>query len=363
LVKAANWITHLEHVGKSPVWRHWIDEFSRAHTYVQYDERGCGLSDWEVGDFRFDAWVNDLETVVDHLGLERFPLIGISQGGPVAIAYAAQHPERVSHLILYGTYAKGWAMGRLSADEIEEQEALIKLSEQGWGRDTHAYRQLFTNIFMPDANEDEIRSFTELQRVSTSPANAGRFQREFGQIDVSDLLPDIKVPTLIMHAKGDARVPFELGRQLSADIPNSKFVPLDSRNHVLVGSEPAWNGFVREIYEFLDVDLEPLPVQSMVLQESPQSSESAAHSWFSKLRRRRLIGWPIGYLAVGWILLQVIDVVSEPWNLANWVSQLAQILLVVGLLITIVVAVLRDGYLQRQARRKNRSAEQLNNRT
>ena len=155
-----------------------------------------------------------------------------------------------------------------------------------------------------------------------------------------------------MHAKGDARVPFELGRQLSADIPNGKFVPLDSRNHVLVGSEPAWNRFVREIYEFLDVDIEPLPVQSIALQESPQSSESATRSWFSELRRRRFIGWPIGYLAVGWILLQFIDVVSEPWNLANWVSQLAQILLVGGLLITIVVAVLRDGYLRRQARRK-----------
>ena len=183
LVKAANWLSHLEFDWRSPVWRHWLDELSRDHLFVRYDERGCGLSDRSVEDFSFEAWVRDLESVVDDLALERFTLLGISQGGPVAIAYAALHPERVSRLILYGTYAQGWAKRGLG--ETEECKAILTLMREGWGRDNPAYRQIFTTSFIPDGSEEQIRWFDELMRVSTSGENAARFWTEFGNIDVA----------------------------------------------------------------------------------------------------------------------------------------------------------------------------------
>jgi pimeloyl-ACP methyl ester carboxylesterase/DNA-binding winged helix-turn-helix (wHTH) protein len=250
LVKTANWLSHLEFDWRSPIWRHWLRDLSRERTLVRYDERGCGLSDPEPGNFSFDGWLRDLEAVVDTRKLERFALLGISQGGPVAISYAAAHPERVSHLVLYGTYARG-RNHRMTEAQREERQALITLTEHGWGRDDPTYRQLFTSGFIPDAGPEQQRWFNDLQRESASGANAARFMRVFDSIDVREELPKLDLPVLVLHARDDKRVPFEEGRWLAASIKSAQFVPLDGRNHILLEDEPAWPAFVSEVNRFL----------------------------------------------------------------------------------------------------------------
>ncbi len=256
LIKAANWLSHLEYDWQSPVWQHWIKGLSRYHTLIRYDERGCGLSDWNIDYFSFDSWVKDLETVVDTLNLNNFPLLGISQGGPVAITYAIRYPEKVSHLILYGSYAQGRTIRNFQPNEAEQHHALTTLIKVGWGQDNPAFRQVFANLFMPEASAELLQSFAELQRVSSSPQNAIRFHEEFGKIDVFELLPKINVPTLVLHSENDGRVPLDAGRQLAAMIPGSKFVLLPSKNHILLESEPAWQRFLDEVYEFLGIKRE-----------------------------------------------------------------------------------------------------------
>lgn len=250
LVKAANWLSHLEFDWGSPVWQHWLNELSREHTLVRYDERGCGLSDREVADLSFESWVRDLETVVDAVGLQRFPLLGTSQGAAVAIAYAVRHPERVSHLVLYGAYARGRMKRSPTPEQIEEAQIMLKLIELGWGRESAAFRQVFTAQFIPGGTLEQLNWFNDLQRVSTSPANAARFLREFNHIDVRELTSAVRCPTLVLHARRDLRVPFEEGRLVAALIPGAHFVPLDSGNHILL-DEPAWSEFVEELRRFL----------------------------------------------------------------------------------------------------------------
>lgn len=254
LVKAANWMSHLDFDWESPVWQHWFSELARDHRLARYDERGCGLSDWVVEDLTFEAFVRDLESVTDALGWERFPLLGISQGGPVAVEFAARHPDRVSHLVLYGAYARGWRFRDLSPERREEIEALLTLTREGWGRDSPAYRQIFTTMLMPEATPEQMGWFNDLQRLSTSPENAVRFQKAFGDVDVRDRLSDLEVPTLVLHARGDGRIPFEEGRLLASGIPGSRFVPLEGRNHVLLETEPAWPVFLGELRRFLGVE-------------------------------------------------------------------------------------------------------------
>ncbi|GAA1771555.1 alpha/beta fold hydrolase [Agromyces humatus] len=252
LVKAANYLTHLEFDWVSPVWRHWLAALSSGHRLIRYDERGCGLSDWEVEDFSLNAWVTDLETVVDSLHLEHFPLLGISQGGAVAIAYAVRHPERVSRLVLYGAYAQGRLRRSTTPEQRQEAFTLLDLMRLGWGQDNPAFRQVFTTLFMPDATPEQTRSLNELQRRTTSPANAVLFEEAFYALDVTELARTVSVPTLILHARNDAMIPFEEGRRLAGLIPESTFVPLDSKNHILVEGEPAWTRFVEEIGAFVD---------------------------------------------------------------------------------------------------------------
>jgi pimeloyl-ACP methyl ester carboxylesterase/tetratricopeptide (TPR) repeat protein len=254
LVKAANWLNHLEFDNRSPVWRHWIRELSRDHTLVRYDERGCGLSEWEVEDFSLDAWVRDLEAVVDDLELERFALLGISQGGPIAVAYAARHPERVSRLILYGSYARGRSHRDLSEREREEGELMLKMIKVGWGTDHAAFRQAFTSMFIPEANAEQSHWFNELERVSATPENAARILAACHLLDVRDLAPRLDTPTLVLHITEDLRVPHEAGRQLASLIPGARFVTLEGRNHLLLESEPAWPRFLNEVREFLGVE-------------------------------------------------------------------------------------------------------------
>jgi pimeloyl-ACP methyl ester carboxylesterase len=251
LVKAANWLSHLDYDWESPVWRHWLVELSRRFRLVRYDERGCGLSDWDIRRFLFDDWVDDLEAVVDAAGLVRFSLLGISQGGPVAIAYAVRHPERVSRLVLLGSYAQGRRKRARTSDELELAEARIDVVRLGWGRPNPTYRQLFVARFLPEATQEQWRSFDELQRRSTSPENAWRFVDEFANIDVADVAPKLKVPTLIMCSRREPDNAFEQSRLLAALIPDSRLVPLDSSNHLLPEGDPAWKHFLAEIDAFL----------------------------------------------------------------------------------------------------------------
>jgi|EndMetStandDraft_8_1072994.scaffolds.fasta_scaffold19808_2 DNA-binding SARP family transcriptional activator/pimeloyl-ACP methyl ester carboxylesterase len=250
LVKAANWLNHLDFDFASPVWRHWIESFSRNHSFLRYDERGTGLSDWDVFDLSFDSFVRDLETVVDAAGLERFPLLGISQGCAISIAYAAKHPERVSQLILYGGYAKGW-MHQGDPAEIARRQALSTLALEGWGQENPVFRQVFTSLFIPDADAEQMQWFNDLQRITSSPKNASRLANIFGEIDVRHLLTEVRTPTLVLHSREDARVRFLEGQELAAKIANARFVPLDGRNHILMANEPAWPIFLQEVRSFI----------------------------------------------------------------------------------------------------------------
>jgi pimeloyl-ACP methyl ester carboxylesterase/DNA-binding CsgD family transcriptional regulator len=251
LVKVGTWMTHVELDWESSVWRHWLRELSRDHTFLRYDARGCGLSDREVPELSLEAWVRDLESVADAARIGRFPLLGLSQGTAIAIAYAARHPERVSHLILHGAFARGRLRRNPSAQEREEAETLIKLAELGWGKDDPAFRQFFTTQFIPDASPEQQRWWNELERATISPANAGRFMRAFNDIDVTELARRVACPALVTHSKSDARIPFDEGRMVAGLIPGARFVPLESRNHVLLEHEPAWRRWLEEVRAFL----------------------------------------------------------------------------------------------------------------
>jgi pimeloyl-ACP methyl ester carboxylesterase/DNA-binding SARP family transcriptional activator len=249
LIKTANWMSHLEYDWQSPLWRHLARELSRDYRLVRYDQRGNGLSDWNVHDFSLDACVGDLEAVVDAVGLERFALLGVSQGSRVAVAYAARHPERVSRLVLYGGAARGWKHRRQG--EREARAGLQALIREGWGRDTPAFRQVFTTLFMPGASPEQAAWFNELQRVSTSAENAVRLTEAAGDVDVTDRLASVRAPTLVMHATEDAMVSLEEARRLAAGIPGARFVALAGRNHLLLEDEPAFARFLSEIRDFL----------------------------------------------------------------------------------------------------------------
>jgi class 3 adenylate cyclase/pimeloyl-ACP methyl ester carboxylesterase len=251
LVKSGNWMTHLEFDFESPIWRHLYRELSRDHTLIRYDARGNGLSDREVEEVSFETFVGDLETVVDAAGLERFALFGISQGCAVSIGYTVRHPERVTHLILHGGYSVGWAKRARSAAEREQGEAMLTLARHGWGQENPAFRQLFTSQFIPGGTKEQADWFNELQRISASPDDAVRNLVANGDTDVSALLEQVSVPTLVMHARDDARVPFDQGRRLAAGIPGARFVYLPSRNHLILENEPAFQRFLQELRTFL----------------------------------------------------------------------------------------------------------------
>ena len=250
LVKTANWLNHLEHDWRSPLWRHWMGELLKGHCLVRYDERANGLSDWDPPEVSFEAFVDDLASVVDCAGIERFDLLGISQGAAVAIAYAVRHPERVRRMVLYGGYAQGWA-SRATPEEVARREAMITLTNVGWGADNPAYRQLFTNLYIPGASTEQADWFTEVQRISASTENSVKIQRVLSRIDVRNLLPKVKVPTMVAHARDDRVVPFAAGEQLAAKIPGAQFVPLEGSNHILLDNEPAWSAFTAATQSFL----------------------------------------------------------------------------------------------------------------
>jgi pimeloyl-ACP methyl ester carboxylesterase/DNA-binding CsgD family transcriptional regulator len=281
LVKAANWMSHLEFDRDSPVWMHWLRDLSRDHTLIRYDERGCGLSDWNVEGLDLDKWVVDLETVVDALHLERFPLLGMSRGAVVAIAYAVRHPERVSRLILYGGFPLG-RMARIhSAEQVEFGKVLLELVRTGWGQENPAFRQVYTTLFIPGGTPEQWNWFNDLQRISTTPEIAAKILDIDFYLDITETAKLLKVPTLVLHASGDAVVPLAQGRELATLIPEARFVTLDSRNHVLLQNEPAWGHFLSELRSFLAEDLPAV-----------EPGEGAAGANFSDLtgRERQIVG-------------------------------------------------------------------------
>ncbi|MCO1333494.1 alpha/beta fold hydrolase [Microbulbifer sp. OS29] len=250
IVKAANWLSHLEYDWDSPIWSPLFRELSLDHQFIRYDERGNGLSDWSVKNISFESFVTDLETVVDACGAENFTLLGISQGAAVSIEYAVRHPERVKQLVLFGGYASGWRIGASEA-VIKEREAIMTLTETGWGQDNPAYRQIFSSTFMPSANAAELAWFNEFQRLTTSPENAVRFLSVFGGIDVRERLKQVTVPTLVIHSLGDQRIPVTTGYDIASAIPNARFVGLESDGHLLLGRESASKIFVDEVRRFI----------------------------------------------------------------------------------------------------------------
>ncbi len=250
LVKAANWLTHLQYDLESPVWRHWIEFFAEHFRFIRYDERGCGMSQWEVSEVSLARWIDDLEAIIDAAQCEQpMTLLGISQGASASIAYAVRYPERVSHLILYGGYATGWAK-RGDPQGLRRFQAIVELIRLGWGTDTVAFRQVFTSRFAPDANPQQLEWFNELCRRTTNPDVAAHLMLARAEIDVRDLLPQLKVPTLIIHPVEDQVTPISASRELAAEIPNAEFVQLESRNHVLLEHEPAWAQFKEIVLEF-----------------------------------------------------------------------------------------------------------------
>lgn len=273
LIKTANWLTHLEYDLASPMWRPWLERLAQNHCVIRYDERGCGLSDRTVASVTFDDWVSDLEAVIDAAGLRRFALLGMSQGGAVAMAYAARHPDRVSHLVLHGAYARGRLERAGSPSDREEAALLHKLIEIGWGKENPAFRQVFTSFFIPDAGREHYRWFNDLQRMSATPAMASKILSICDSVDVRRLAARIRVPTLVLHARGDARVPFEEGRMLAGTISGARFVPLESGNHAILPSEPAWEKLLGEIEQFLASGHAPVP-------------EIPAASWLDELTPR-----------------------------------------------------------------------------
>jgi pimeloyl-ACP methyl ester carboxylesterase/DNA-binding CsgD family transcriptional regulator len=254
LVKAANWLTHIEHDLHNPIWQPFLARLAAGRMLVRYDQRACGLSDWKVDDISFEAWAADLVSVVDSAKLKRFALLGISQGGAVAVRYAARHPERVSHLVLLGAYARGSLRRDPAPDHAEALQALIRLVRYGWGGGSPTFRHLFSLQFLPHGSAEQLRLFDDLQRISASPENAARTLSGFDEIDIQDVLPQVSVPTLVLHARQDARIPFEEGRSLAASIPGACFVPLASANHIPLHGEPAFEEMMVAIDAFLAAD-------------------------------------------------------------------------------------------------------------
>jgi pimeloyl-ACP methyl ester carboxylesterase/DNA-binding CsgD family transcriptional regulator len=267
IVRAATWLTHLDYDWESPVWRHWLEGLGESHTVIRYDERGCGLSDREFGDLSVDTWVADLETVVDAAGLDRFALLGVSQGAAIALVYAVRHPERLTHLVLYGGYARGRKFRQ--PDERRHEDALMSAIRAGWSDPSPTFRHLFSMLFLPHGTGEQMAWYDELQRRSTSAATAVRLYDARGSIDVADLAPRVTTRTLVMHARLDRVVPVEEGRLLGARIPDARLVLLDSANHILLSHESAWSSFMSELHAFLGTERAParIAVQDLSARE------------------------------------------------------------------------------------------------
>jgi len=266
LVRVFNWLTDVEKDVTSVVNRHWVNELSRDYGYVRYDSRGCGFSDRNIERMSLDAWVEDLEAVIDAMQLERVPLLGISQGAAVAITYAVRHPERVSQLVLYGAFARGLLVRDTSPQVFEQAQGLLKAAEIGWGADDPNFRQVFVHRMFRDATTEQLRAFDAVQRNTISGINAARFLKIGFEVDIQDLARQVRCPVLLAHTKDDQLAPFSEGLLLASLIPDARFVPLEGSNHIPFESDAAWPVFLEELRAFL-------PTVSSV---RPRTSEPAA---------------------------------------------------------------------------------------
>ncbi|HJW45488.1 MAG TPA: alpha/beta fold hydrolase [Lysobacter sp.] len=291
LVKAATWLTHLQYDLESPIWAHWVRFFGEHFHYIRYDERGCGMSDWKVQDLALPQWVDDLERVVDAAGIEGpFALLGISQGAATSIMYAVRHPQRVSHLILYGGYAVG---SKKNPEMVELYQAVQDVVRLGWGRDNPAFRQLFTSRFVPQGTQAQIDWFNELCRRTTSPENAGALLTARGTIDVREYLPQVRTPTLVLHASHDQIAPLSQGKLLASQIPGATFIELESHNHVLLEHEPAWREFEQAVLEFTGQSVTPHAAEGEIVRTLTQR-ERKALSLLCEGQSNAQIAWHLG---------------------------------------------------------------------
>jgi pimeloyl-ACP methyl ester carboxylesterase/DNA-binding CsgD family transcriptional regulator len=250
LVKAANWMTHLEYEWESPTWQHWLRFFSEHFHYIRYDERGCGLTDWEVPDLSLKGWIDDLESVIEAAHpQDPVALLGISQGAATCIAYATRHPERVSRMVLYGGYARGY-LHRSNPEKVREYEVVRDAIRVGWGKENPAFRQLFTSRFLPEGTPEQVAAFNELCRRTTSAEVAAKIMDVRAEVNVVDLLSEVRVPTLVIHAREDHVIPLAEGRLLASAIRDAEFVELPSKNHILLENEPAWRRFQDAVLDF-----------------------------------------------------------------------------------------------------------------
>jgi pimeloyl-ACP methyl ester carboxylesterase/DNA-binding CsgD family transcriptional regulator len=249
LVRAPHWFSHLEHDWTNPAFQGWVGDLSKRYALLRFDQRGSGLSDREVASISPESHVRDMEAVVDAAGLERFAIFGASQGAAFALAYAARHPERVSHLILYGGFARGWRK-RGTPMQIAQRETQVRLIELGWGSDEPSFRQVFATQFMPDASPEVIRAFNDMMPLTSSAETAARIFLTNGDVDVQDEARRVRCPTLVVHGTGDLRIEFEEGRRIAALVPGATFVSLESRNHIMPPGDPAWQKLLDAIIDF-----------------------------------------------------------------------------------------------------------------
>ncbi len=244
------WLSHLQHDWRSPVWQHFLRDLGDFTTMVRYDERGFGMSDWNVSDFSLEARYRDLEAIVEATGFERFVLLGMSGGSPVAMAYAARHPERVTRLILYGTVSP--EPTTFAGAKLDVEETFRSMIRVGWATEDPLFRRVFTRIYIPNANEEQMRWFDDLERMSTSPENAVASRLAQQAVDVVDEIDSIDAPTLILHALGDRATTFDTAVKVAGRIPGAGLVELDSANHILLADEPAWARFLSEVRAFVE---------------------------------------------------------------------------------------------------------------
>jgi pimeloyl-ACP methyl ester carboxylesterase/DNA-binding CsgD family transcriptional regulator len=273
LVRVATWLTNLETDWTSPIWRHWLTDLGDRFTVIRYDDRGSGLSDRYPAEISFERWIDDLEAVIDSSGFPQVTLLGMSQAGAVAVAYAARKPTRLRHLVLYGAYSRGAVKRNPSPEALEEMELIFQLTRIGWGRANPAFARLFNDGLIPNATEPQMRWLDDLQRNSTDGETALKMSRARSGIDVSEAARSITVPTLILHAHGDEAVPFEEGRRLATLIPGARFVPLDGRNHILLADEPAWPQFLAELTSFTGSRRAPQVIDGLIEQLTARELE------------------------------------------------------------------------------------------
>jgi pimeloyl-ACP methyl ester carboxylesterase/DNA-binding CsgD family transcriptional regulator len=280
LLWLGHWIRHLEFDWASPVWRPWLNLLTRNHRVIRFDWRGCGLSDRDGVAHSLEKHVEDLEAVVEAAELDRFVLFGQAGGGSACIEYAARHPERISRLVLFGAQIRGRFV-RNDSKFRAEGEALFKMMELGWNNETPAFGKFFTTLHMPDTRPDLFQSYDKLRRQTSSPGNAIALLRAYFEADASEAIKHLNCRTLVLHAREDAVVPFDEGRLAASLITDARFIPLASRNHILLEHEPAWAQLSAELATFLhsaeQTDLS-LPLDSLTSRER-EILELVARGW------------------------------------------------------------------------------------